>query len=32
MRTIIEMPDDQVAALAKICVKEGISREAFETI
>lgn len=26
MRTIIELPDDQAAAVAKICIKEGISR------
>lgn len=26
MRTIVELPDDQLAALALVCEREGISR------
>ncbi|MFZ4683449.1 MAG: ribbon-helix-helix protein, CopG family [Terrimicrobiaceae bacterium] len=26
MRTIVELPDDQVAAVAQICSRQGISR------
>lgn len=26
MRTIVDLPDEQVAAVAKLCAREGISR------